>query len=737
MNRPNVRRVSTTVKRGLFPTYPDFDIFLLLIIIGWSLVAVLGSVGAVAFGVSGGLALWATPTIMFFHLAIGLPISFGIRRVPIMMPRSENRGLVGSTVVYYGPFIVGGLIGPLTVNGTILAFYPGYYAGASSSTFILLAFGSVAGWLGASVLSSHLTKLRNHQQDYQQQLESRIQELETDLQKRHLAEQEAIRQNEERFRRIVELTGDMVYTADSRGYFTYANNALIRTTGIPFEEFIGQHFTAFIAPDWRRKVLTFYLSQLRQLIRETHMEFPIIVADGSEKWVQQTVTLLRENEEVTGFQAIVRDVTERRRLALELEQARDDLELRVEERTGELSEAYEALKQEIVERNQLEQQLVQIQKMESVGQLASGIAHDFNNLLSVVIGYAQLAMTQSASEGRVDTTYLQEMQKAGERGAQLTRQLLAFSRRQAIEPEVLNINDLVVNLDKMLRRLIGEHVDLILDATPDAGSVKVDPGQMEQVLINLAVNARDAMRGGGKMTVQTMNVTMGEEGTGLESALGSGEAVAIKVIDTGVGMTPEVASRVFDPFFTTKEVGQGTGLGLSVCYGIVKQNGGHISVDSELGKGTTFTIYMPRVQESSKVLQPVETPRDLFVGTETVLLVEDEPAVRRLTVRALTRQGYKVLEAVNGEDAIKLIENDTDDDIDLLLTDVVMPVMGGRELAEHFRSARPDGKVLYMSGYFDDMAKGGGIQEPEGGFMQKPVTMIEMSLKVRALLDSE
>jgi CheY-like chemotaxis protein len=202
-------------------------------------------------------------------------------------------------------------------------------------------------------------------------------------------------------------------------------------------------------------------------------------------------------------------------------------------------------------------------------------------------------------------------------------------------------------------------------------------------------------------------------------------------------MTPEVASRVFDPFFTTKEPGQGTGLGLSVCYGIVKQNGGHISVDSELGKGTTFTIYMPRVQESTKVLQPVETPRDLFAGTETVLLVEDEPAVRRLTVRALTRQGYKVLEAVNGEDAIKLIENDTDDDIDLLLTDVVMPVMGGRELAEHFKSARPDGKVLYMSGYFDDMAKGGGIQEPEGGFMQKPVTMIEMSLKVRALLDSE
>ena len=302
---------------------------------------------------------------------------------------------------------------------------------------------------------------------------------------------------------------------------------------------------------------------------------------------------------------------------------------------------------------------------------------------------------------------------------------------------MLKINDQVVNLDKMLRRLIGEHMDLVLETSPDAGSVKVGPGQMEQVLINLAVNARDAMRDGGKLTVQTMDVIMGEKGVGLGSTLGSGEAVAIKVTDTSIGMTQEVASRAFDPFFTPKEVGEGTGLGLSVCYGIVKQNGGHVSVESKFGEGTTFTIYMPRVKESSEVLQPTETPRDLFGGTETVLLVEDEPSVKKLTVQALKREGYKVLEPVNGEDVFRVIENDADDDVDLLLTDVVMPAMRGRELAEHFKSVHPKSKILFMSGYFDDMAKGGGIQEPKGGFVQKPVTMIEMSLKVRALLDSD
>jgi CheY-like chemotaxis protein len=358
-------------------------------------------------------------------------------------------------------------------------------------------------------------------------------------------------------------------------------------------------------------------------------------------------------------------------------------------------------------------------------------------VLSVVIGFSQLALMQTTSEGRVDTTYLEEIQNAGERGAQLTRQLLAFSRRQAIEPEVVSINDLVVNLDKMLRRLIGEHVELILDTSPDAGDVKVDPGQMEQVIINLSVNARDAMYDGGKLTIQTMNVSLGDDEVGLETTLGTKEVVAIKVSDNGMGMTPEVASRIFDPFFTTKGVGKRTGLGLSVCYGIVKQNGGHIGVESEFGKGAIFTIYMPRVLEPTVVVQPVETPKSLFGGTETVLLVEDEPTARDLTVRALKRQGYKVLAVVNSEDAARVIDTELDDPIDLLLTDVVTPVISGRELAKRFRTTYPEGKVLYMSGNFEDMTVSNGTSKLDGEFIKKPATMIEMSLKVRALLDSE
>jgi PAS domain S-box-containing protein len=427
-------RASVSIKRGLFPSYPDFDIFLLLIIIGWSIIAVLGSIGAVAFGVSGGLVAWATPILMFVSLAVGLPICLLIRRMPYVNTDHNNRGLLNSFAAYYGPFLISGFVTPVIVNGTILAFYPRYFAGTSVSTFILFALGSAAGWFGTGVLSSYLTKLRSQQKDYQQQLKSRIQELETDLLRRHLAEQEAIRQNEETFRHIVELTGDMVFTTDPRGYFTYANDALIQDTGFSQDQIIGRHFTTLVVPKSRKVVLGFYLNQIKKRERETLLEFPIIISDGSERWVQQTVTLLRDKEELTGFQAIVRDVTERRRMAFDLEQAHEDLELRVQERTRALSEAYDALKLQIIERQQLEAQLVQIQKMESVGQLASGIAHDFNNVLSVVIGFSQLALMQTTSEGRADTTYLEEIQQAGERGAQLTRQLLAFSRRQAIEP---------------------------------------------------------------------------------------------------------------------------------------------------------------------------------------------------------------------------------------------------------------------------------------------------------------
>ncbi|MCH8310503.1 MAG: PAS domain S-box protein, partial [Chloroflexi bacterium] len=323
---------------------------------------------------------------------------------------------------------------------------------------------------------------------------------------------------------------------------------------------------------------------------------------------------------------------------------------------GEITH-YIGIEQDITERKQLENQLIQAQKMESIGQLAGGVAHDFNNLLSAVIGFAQLASMQLDSTGKVDPTYLDEIQSAAQRGADLTRQLLAFSRTQTTEPKIVSMNDLIVNLQKMLARLIGEHIELTLDLSAKIDSVKVDPGQMEQVLTNLAVNARDAMPTGGRLSIQTTNIIFGSEIAQLDPELEPGPYLQVTVNDMGVGMPANVMSRAFEPFFTTKPVGKGTGLGLSTCYGIVKQHKGHIIVDSELGSGTTFTIYIPTVVESVESRAREDTPLELQGGTETVLLVEDEPAVRKLTAEVLEQQGYTVLSAINGHEAVKVIEN--------------------------------------------------------------------------------
>jgi nitrogen-specific signal transduction histidine kinase/CheY-like chemotaxis protein len=391
----------------------------------------------------------------------------------------------------------------------------------------------------------------------------------------------------------------------------------------------------------------------------------------------------------------------------------------------------------VTERKHLEEQLILAQKMEAVGQLAGGIAHDFNNLLSAVIGFAQLANLQLETRGTVESSHLDEIQQAAERGAQLTRQLLAFSRRQVTEPKVLNLNDLIVNLDRMLRRLIGEHVELITLTAAELGAVRVDLGQMEQVLTNLVVNARDAMGEGGTLTIRTENVDLDDESARIDPELEPGKYVRVTVSDNGLGMKPDVAAHIFEPFFTTKGVGEGTGLGLSTCYGIVKQNGGHIAVESELNEGTTFKIFLPRLAETPEVLQADDSERaeGPLTGSETVLLVEDEPAVRKLTSEVLQNQGYRVLEATNGVEAVGVMEDDPGHRIDLLVTDVVMPAMGGRELAQRFRTSRPDGKVLYMSGYPDSMISRQGDVNLDGGFLQKPVTMVELARKVREMLD--
>jgi len=390
--------------------------------------------------------------------------------------------------------------------------------------------------------------------------------------------------------------------------------------------------------------------------------------------------------------------------------------------------------EDISERKQLEAQLAWSQKMETVGRLAGGIAHDFNNLLTTITGYAELGMMRLHPGDRVYAD-LQEILKASERAARLTQQFLAFSRRQIIEPKVVNLNAILADTDRMLRRIIGEDIELVTLLAENLAPVKVDPGQIEQVVVNLTVNARDAMPDGGKLTIETATVTLDEAYAAHHLGVSPGEYVMLAVSDTGVGMTDEVKEHLFEPFFTTKEVGKGTGLGLATCYGIVKQNGGNIWVYSEPGRGTTFKIYLPVEDQECEALPIRDRLGYLPRGTETVLLVEDESSVRSMAVRILREQGHRVLEACTGEEALRLVREMKNEEISLLLTDLVMPHMGGQELARRVRAERPDIKVLFFSGYTDEAAVRHGVLDPGSAFLQKPFSPAALVRKIRKLLD--
>jgi len=381
----------------------------------------------------------------------------------------------------------------------------------------------------------------------------------------------------------------------------------------------------------------------------------------------------------------------------------------------------------------LQDQFRQSQKMEAIGRLAGGIAHDFNNLLTVIKGYSQLSLMEF-KEGDPLKANIEEVQRAADRAAGLTRQLLAFSRRQILEMKVLDLNTILRDLDKMLRRVIGEDIELVTLLADDLGTVKADAGQIEQVAMNLAVNARDAMQKGGKLTIETANVELDENYARNHVAVKSGPYVMLSVSDTGVGMTPEVRDRVFEPFFTTKEKGKGTGLGLSTVYGIVKQSGGNIWVYSEPGKGTTFKTYLPRVDEPLEEAGEKVVQKELTGRGETILVVEDEEKVRQLTVQILTKNGYTVLEASHGDEASHICEQHKGP-IHLMVMDVVMPGMNGRQLAKSLEPHHPEMKVLYMSGYTDNAIVHHGILEKGLSFLQKPFTMDGLVRKVREVLD--
>ncbi len=495
---------------------------------------------------------------------------------------------------------------------------------------------------------------------------------------------------------IIEATPDFVAIADPQGCSLYLNRGARKLLGIGPDDDISRVRTADSQPEWARR-----------LVLETGI--PAAVRDGA--WKGETAFLDREGREIPVSQLILTHKSP----------------------AGDVG-FFSTVARDLSERKLLEAQLRQAQKMEAVGRLAGGVAHDFNNVLMAITGYSELMRRRLAEDDPLRRN-VAEVLKAADRAAALTHQLLAFSRKQMLQPEVLVLNAVVAGVEKMLRRIIGEDIELVTALEPGLGRAKADAGQIEQVIMNLAVNARDAMPQGGKLTVLTANADLDQDYVAGHLGARPGPHVMLAVSDTGCGMDAETVSHIFEPFFTTKEPGKGTGLGLSTVYGIVKQSGGYIWVDSEPGRGTTFKIYLPRVDEAAELVKTRAAPSEAPRGSETVLLVEDEETVRDVVREALKASGYTVLAATSGGEALQEAGRHQGP-IHLAVTDLVMPDMSGRELAERLAHLHPDTKVLYMSGYTDDAVVHHGVREAGVAFLQKPFTPDALARRVRELLDA-
>jgi two-component system, cell cycle sensor histidine kinase and response regulator CckA len=513
--------------------------------------------------------------------------------------------------------------------------------------------------------------------------------------------EEALRTSEERFKRLVQNSNDIIAVMDKSCVQTYISGPIEIILGYKPEELIGTCGFDFIHPDDREHTTKIFADGAMQPGSSQRVEYRYRHKNGKWLAMEAVGTNLLDDPVVKGIVVNIREISERKNAEHE--------------------------------RQRLQEQLQQAMKMEAVGRLAGGVAHDFNNLLTVIHGNVELArMNLTPSDPLLK--YLDGIYSAAESAASLTSQLLAFSRRQIIEPKVLNLNELVGSIRKMLTRIIGEDIALQTIPSEALGSVKVDPGQFEQVLVNLAVNARDAMPEGGQLVIETANIELDEDYCAHHPHISPGRFVLLAVSDTGQGMSEDVKRHLFEPFFTTKDKGRGTGLGLATIFGTVKQAGGAIEVYSELGRGTTFKIFLPRIEEQAERLDKQKPEIDLPRGSETILLVEDEASVRDVALLILKRLGYKVLHAANGGEAFLLVEKHGGC-IDLLMTDVVMPGMNGRELAERLIVLHPEMKVLFTSGYTENVIVHHGVVEENLNFIGKPFSLHALAKKIREVLD--